>query len=882
MVYRTGTSDGAQSRVFRIAGNGQLGPASVGSLALNSPLQEPLGIALDPVDGSVVFIDAPSSVLRVLHTGMLEAVALLQHWPTVPLDGSFVARNASAVGLYGLSFDVNGRDLYVTDVFSAGSVVRFIDLSKRTISTVAGTWSGFGVRPDGATPPLNTSFQSIVAVKPFDGGNMLALDRGTGVLYSIVSNVTAVTFCPAGYFCPCGTPLPCTNPSQYCLTNELKPREVPRGLYAVGSAVSNTSSVVIYGSVAGCPVGSFCINGSKFMCWPGSFGIAALQATPSGCALCPAGTYSPSFGSTSAKNCRPCPPGYFSASAGSAFCSACPSGTASSVTGADSPNACTVCRSCSSDSGASVVNSSCSLVAFPGSVSCFHLGSTSVAAGPAVMAFQDIVPAAIVDSDDRTVRTDVLIIAILVPLISLAIFPTCILIMTRRCRGRATNTCYACCQHAWMRSKQCLRMVDLYSLRHTTAEGSSPVKHRTSVGGTFSIIGSLLVTCLIVVLIIQFKRSNSLVSTSLRPAELPTLYGYASLPTFAYTSEPPSVAPPSLKTGLELRISVMGSTCSSPIAVSMPTLTRGGFKVSVARRDSTVEFYEHLFSCPDCAFDAASILQVTFAEECTAFIVTVATVGAAGSTYVSSTVVESPSSIASDTGRVLTSSHITVVPQLQVLANHISGVVVRGYSVSVSTVNVVTVPSTLWPRVPVVLSFLLQTSDTFVLTEVVPIVSPTQLVSSIVGLFGLLGAFGQLFALLEYLCLADSRRHEGASRFPSPRLARIMKPLGSFIPFPPSPQSRPRVDGPPDETKRSLHSNHLALTPPVYAGANALGHELDFPDTAWTRTTSRSGIVSKHVPYRAVRRNVIAPDTPASRSTSDGATEIPGCSSLSP
>lgn len=798
----------AAGGTFRIGGISETGDALLDAPALNSPFRwGPQGIAFDPTDHSIYFIDGPTNVLRIRSDGILVALALIpQLGAGIPLrDGPFA--NATAAALFSLSLSADSKTLYTTDT-SFWSIVRAVDIAAGTITRVAGSFD----RLTTGSAPLNVSFNNLVAARPFVGGNLLVVDMGAGLLRSVVLDEFAVAFCPSGYTCPCGTPVPCTDPRQYCPVNELVPHNVSRGYYASGGPNGTRaagSSMPLYSKSLGCPIGSFCANGLRFPCWPGTYGVGALQATPSGCLKCPAGTFSAAWGAVGSQTCLPCTPGSFSATAGSAFCSLCPLGTASAVVGATSVDACIPCAvvqalavNCSGRDCTSLAPSP-AITALPGSAVCTPLGTASLAFSATTAALEAIVNTTGNDNSSyRTTTVDSLLVAVCLPLAVLAFIPTMHLIVTRGCderaprqrtggRTSAVESCIACCLVARRRAQHCLRVVDIYSLRHYTDDGTPPVKKRTSVGGATTMLAVGCVACLAAVLIVQFIRSNALTTTSLLPAPLPTLQQFSALRPRVLTADEtrPAIAPPTLSSGLELRVAVMGPTCSAPLTASVSELISGSFVSSVVHSDPAAAAFVHLFSCSDCAFGPMSALNVTFAGECQSFAVTAAAVGATGSTYIASFVGASPSAVMTSGGLGLTGLHVTIQPQLEVVDNRVAGFAKRGYSVSIAGAELITAPATRSAAAsvpPVSLYVDWATSGVFVYTEVVAITSLSQLASSIIGLLGLLGGFGVVFTLVERACPKPTQggqaglrsagiRNQGSSaRIPAPFLKSLL------------------------------------------------------------------------------------------------------------
>ena len=115
----------------------------------------------------------------------------------------------------------------------------------------------------------------------------------------LTSNVCS-GLCPAGYFCPEGSvsPTPCGNSSQYCPEGSSQPRPIPSGYFGIGKDRNLHFDIII------CPKGTYCMDGFKHVCQPGSYGDTVGLSTESCSAPCPAGYYCPT-GSSDAR-AHPC------------------------------------------------------------------------------------------------------------------------------------------------------------------------------------------------------------------------------------------------------------------------------------------------------------------------------------------------------------------------------------------------------------------------------------------------------------------------------------------------------------------------------------------------------------------------------------------------
>ena len=136
--------------------------------------------------------------------------------------------------------------------------------------------------------------------------------------------------CQEGYYCPEGsswaTQHECGGPDLYCPTGSAAPTKVTDGWYTIGpfpyeDAMKRVSQQI-------CPVGYYCVKGSKVKCPPGTYGNSRGLSDPSctgPCGIgfycpigsfnatshrCPAGRYGSTIGLLNSACSGPCAPGY--------------------------------------------------------------------------------------------------------------------------------------------------------------------------------------------------------------------------------------------------------------------------------------------------------------------------------------------------------------------------------------------------------------------------------------------------------------------------------------------------------------------------------------------------------------------------------------------
>lgn len=168
-THRIRKVDASSGIITTIAGTGSAGYDASQTIATNSPLNKPAGIAIDP-QGGFFFSDAGNN--RVRH-----------------IDGSGNISDVISSGLYnpqGLAID--GNTLYIADSYN----IRILayDINQHTVKS----WAGNGDYPAARTEPADNSVASAVAINiPADltidsKGNLYFTDGTTHRVRKIDSN----------------------------------------------------------------------------------------------------------------------------------------------------------------------------------------------------------------------------------------------------------------------------------------------------------------------------------------------------------------------------------------------------------------------------------------------------------------------------------------------------------------------------------------------------------------------------------------------------------------------------------------------------------------------------------------------------------------------
>ena len=98
-------------------------------------------------------------------------------------------------------------------------------------------------------------------------------------------------FCFTGYYCPIASSRPtqimCGSITYYCPEGSPEPIRVSDGYYTIGGTPTTRSSQAI------CPPGSYCIDGYRIPCPPGTFGASEGLTSPVCSGECEPGFYCP-------------------------------------------------------------------------------------------------------------------------------------------------------------------------------------------------------------------------------------------------------------------------------------------------------------------------------------------------------------------------------------------------------------------------------------------------------------------------------------------------------------------------------------------------------------------------------------------------------------
>jgi hypothetical protein len=590
--------------------------------------------------------------------------------------------------------------------------------------------------------------------------------------------------CPPGYACPCGTPLPCADAAAgYCTPGLAASVPVSTGYYAV--TVPSALSLTVAGAGAGtpqdllsagqalpqgfttqarCPRGSYCVGGVRLGCPRGRVGLYTQQSAPQGCPTCPVGTYAALMASESRDACLSCPPGAVAAG-GTSVCAWCPAGTH-----AVNATACVACpRSNSSSSNPSnnVNADDTAYYALGGAADCATLPagrgvqawdayamltttSTSVAQAATGAASGGLGAAA----GQR--YTDLWQWAVPVPIAVVALGP---LIWTAlySCNSRYRKVCRCCqCHRGTFAARVInagLTYIDMYALSQAVADGTSPVKRRSVLGGAVTVATFGLFTAVCVSLLMQFWLNNV---EQLQPIMAHVLDDYTLLPPMHIAQDELAQATSiratgvvALESGLALTVQAIGPRCGN-VTWTASQLLAGSFNYFVATNGAT-GYAIHTFTCTECAFSTLSTLDLTIDVSCQSLLVIASAVGSSGLLSIGSYIAFSDCAALSNlpTCTLLSTVAVAMVPTLETLVNDALNQQFRGYSVlPVALVPLPNPnPSSIWLRVGLPLA------STYTIQQVSNRTSFSQLFSSLIGLMGVFSASAVLLSLWRQLLL---------------------------------------------------------------------------------------------------------------------------------
>ena len=294
-----------------------------------------------------------------------------------------------------------------------------------------------------------------------------------------------------------------------------------------------------------------------------------------------------------------------------------------------------------------------------------------------------------------------------------------------------------------------LKRLDAFSLAHAVPPGSPVLNAPTPLGGACTLLSLLAFACLSTLLIVQYFYANVVVQSTLG-----TLLGEDpfAAPGLPWGTLPPgSPLAPALASGLQLRLlAPAGLNCSAPAELRhLPSEPWALATPSPPCGDGRTLLQ---LTCPACALSSASYLAFSLPYTCQAFFLELTAVDAQG---VAHTVAFPPAASAATPTRLLASLAWEVQPLSTLLSDGVGGRSARGYQLFVASATSThsadnSLAALLKPASAAVrLHITLAPQSTYAATTLLQRQGPVELLTSIVGLLGILGLFRVLFSALE-------------------------------------------------------------------------------------------------------------------------------------
>ncbi len=608
------------------------------------------------------------------------------------------------------------------------------------------------------------------------------------------SGAPSCSICPIGTYCASGVALDCPAGTYGLAPGFTTPANcTPCRAGTFNPLTGSTSSA----ACARCDYGSFASSFGASFCTLCPLGFTTLgtgAALNSSCTPCAAGTYQTTEGTP----CVPCPLNTFSVTAGSTSlsnCLSCPDNGSTDVPGAPSLSSCKAFKcgpglqprtaapkssvdctpitcppplSLSSDSsgcagcGQGFFGTPPSCAACPLNSSCPGYFTTALLAFPETLALG--APASRCVSVSTLPRATVTIpnqpasftLASLPPFVTLCIAVSLagIVIAVYAYVARSPT-------QAHLRLERLLLKVDSFSMDHDVPTGNSPVNTPSALGGACTLLSWVAFLCLSTVFVLQYAYANVSVQTALT-----TLLSANPFSRSGRFAAPVVASPlaPSLRSGVQVRILAQeGAGCS---VLAEGSFTSGSHSDWVLAPPTDCGDGRTLLtlSCPVCSFSAVSVLKFYLPYTCQSFFMEALGVDSLG---VVNSVVFPPSSSAATQTTLLSSLSWTVQVLGTILEDKIRGEVIQGYQLFATAAESTAIPagaSVIPSLASVAVTIALPFQPTYSSTTLTPRLTIVDLLTSIVGLLGVLGVFRMLFMQSETLktLLAARKRRQSA------------------------------------------------------------------------------------------------------------------------
>lgn len=308
-----------------------------------------------------------------------------------------------------------------------------------------------------------------------------------------------------------------------------------------------------------------------------------------------------------------------------------------------------------------------------------------------------------------------------------------------------------------------LESIDLFSMRSPKKRGDATISLPTALGGLCTVAGVVTICCLALVSIIRRNEDNILSVSSLSVLDPVTLRD--DLLVALTPSAPASLMAGAAWTGVRIRIvsalpsapgavPICASLASIPDAFSFGGLVSGAWRnASVANcGDGTAAL---VLTCPDCVFSSTSSLTLALPYQCQSLVVDAAAVSATGALSTASIAVSATSA---RSNALLKNVTWSLAPVLDMLDDQVVAARGRGLrlislsqssvyapSATAGTANITILPAS----ASITFTFLTPLQGYYSLTVASEKVTALQLLASVIGLVGLLGAFRILHTLVR-------------------------------------------------------------------------------------------------------------------------------------
>ena len=295
-----------------------------------------------------------------------------------------------------------------------------------------------------------------------------------------------------------------------------------------------------------------------------------------------------------------------------------------------------------------------------------------------------------------------------------------------------------------------LKYVDSFAAAHTLKENEAFINVPTPLGGACTLLSIIAFLTAAIVLIIGYASSNAVVTSAL---DTSTIQSSPFTSDIVWATIPSAVnLLPSFpkSTSLQIRIfSPVGLNCATQQTLTSWTASDSGWTPGVTSDCGDGRSLLTL-TCTSCALSASSILTITLPFTCQSLYVEAIAIDATGEMNMLQLPTTSSAAVGS---QLLTAITWTLNPMASIYKDTITGQTARGFrllSGSVSPSYSASNAALLSPlAASVVLTVNLPLQSTFAVTTLTQLQTIAQLLTNIIGLLGIMGAFKILFQMAE-------------------------------------------------------------------------------------------------------------------------------------